>query len=151
LESGRGLSGKEDQQHFVGSVRVRRRPEFVQHDCTNNMELLCGLSASDGGNEDRQHFDCATWLHKAREMPKGKVKREVEKEVTGRETEAWEINVDPGLLLGDQALNELGRGQGANGGAPMRKGPKDESITPGCNGSCPWRTRKSERLFVTNV
>jgi hypothetical protein len=21
-------------------------------------------------------------------------------------------------------------------------------ITPGCNGSCPWRTRKSERLFV---
>src|SRR5580658_7134997 len=24
-------------------------------------------------------------------------------------------------------------------------------ITPGCNGSCPWRVRKSERLFVTNV
>jgi hypothetical protein len=24
------------------------------------------------GNEDRQHFDCATWLHKAREMSKEK-------------------------------------------------------------------------------
>ena len=26
------------------------------------------------GDEDRQPFDCATWLHKAREMPKEKVK-----------------------------------------------------------------------------
>jgi hypothetical protein len=40
---------------------------------------------------DRQDFDCATWLHKAREMPKEKFKQEVEKELTGRETEPWEI------------------------------------------------------------
>jgi hypothetical protein len=40
---------------------------------------------------DRQEFDCATWLHKAREMPKEQFKREVEKELTGRETEPWEI------------------------------------------------------------
>ncbi len=44
------------------------------------------------GNEDRQHFDCATWLHKPREMAKEKFKREVAKELTGRETEVWEIN-----------------------------------------------------------
>ena len=43
------------------------------------------------GNEDRQHFDCATWLHKARELPKEQFKREVEKELTLRETEEWEI------------------------------------------------------------
>jgi len=36
-------------------------------------------------------FDCATWLHKAREMPKEEFKREVEKELTGRETEPHEI------------------------------------------------------------
>jgi hypothetical protein len=40
---------------------------------------------------DRQHFDCATWLHKARKMPKEEFKQEVEKELTGRETEPREI------------------------------------------------------------
>ena len=40
---------------------------------------------------DRQNFDCATWLHKARQMPKEDFKKEVERELTGRETESWEI------------------------------------------------------------
>jgi len=38
-----------------------------------------------------QEFDCATWLHKARSLPKDDFKREVEKELTGRESEPWEI------------------------------------------------------------
>ena len=33
----------------------------------------------------------ATWLHKARELPKEEFKREVEKHLTGKETEPWEI------------------------------------------------------------
>ena len=45
----------------------------------------------DRARRDRQHFDCATWLHKARQMPKEEFKQEVEKELTGRETEPWEI------------------------------------------------------------
>ena len=40
---------------------------------------------------DRQNFDCATWLHKARQMPKEDFKKAVEKELSGRETEPWEI------------------------------------------------------------
>jgi hypothetical protein len=40
---------------------------------------------------DREDFDCATWLHKAREMPKEQFKQEVEKELTGRDTEPAEI------------------------------------------------------------
>ena len=40
---------------------------------------------------DGQEFDCATWLHKAREILKDDFRREVEKELTGRETESWEI------------------------------------------------------------
>ena len=40
---------------------------------------------------DREQFDCATWLHKATEMPKEEFKREVEKHLTGQETEPWEI------------------------------------------------------------
>ena len=38
-----------------------------------------------------QRFDCATWLHKARSLPKEEFRREVEKELTGRETEPDEI------------------------------------------------------------
>jgi hypothetical protein len=40
---------------------------------------------------DGEEFDCATWLHKARALPKDQFKREVEKELTGRESEPWEI------------------------------------------------------------
>jgi len=50
-----------------------------------------GLELAKVARRDREDFDCATWLHKAREMPKEEFKREVEKELTGKETEAWEI------------------------------------------------------------
>jgi hypothetical protein len=50
-----------------------------------------GLELAKLAKRDRQHFDCATWLHRAREMPKEQFKQAVEKELTGRETEPWEI------------------------------------------------------------
>jgi hypothetical protein len=50
-----------------------------------------GLELAKLARRDRQRFDCATWLHKAREMPKEQFKQEVEKELTGRETEPSEI------------------------------------------------------------
>jgi len=37
------------------------------------------------------NFDCATWLHKADELPKEDFKREVEKHLTGKEAEPWEL------------------------------------------------------------
>ena len=40
---------------------------------------------------DGQKFDCATWLHKAQELPKEEFKREVERHLTGKETEPWEM------------------------------------------------------------
>jgi hypothetical protein len=40
---------------------------------------------------DREEFDCATWLHKAKEMPKEGFKCAVERHLTGKETEPWEI------------------------------------------------------------
>ena len=38
-----------------------------------------------------QDFDCAPWVHKARAMPREEFEREVEKEMTGRETEPFEL------------------------------------------------------------
>lgn len=40
---------------------------------------------------DGQKFDCATWLHTAKELPKDEFKRAVERHLTGQETEPWEI------------------------------------------------------------
>jgi len=40
---------------------------------------------------DGQKFVCATWLHKAQELPKEEFKREVERHLTGQETEPWEM------------------------------------------------------------
>jgi hypothetical protein len=38
-----------------------------------------------------QHFDCAPWVHKARSMPREEFRREVERELTGRDEEPSEL------------------------------------------------------------
>lgn len=40
---------------------------------------------------DGQGFDCATWVHKAKQMPKDEFKRDVERHLTGKEAEPWEM------------------------------------------------------------
>jgi len=51
--------------------------ELKQAGWTKGLELAKLARRSNG-----QYFDCATWLHKAREMPKEQFQREVEKELT---------------------------------------------------------------------
>jgi hypothetical protein len=50
-----------------------------------------GLELAKLARRDGQHFDCATWLHKARKLPKEDFRRAVEKELTGREEEPSEL------------------------------------------------------------
>jgi hypothetical protein len=50
-----------------------------------------GLELAKIARRDGQKFNCATWLHKAREMPKDDFRREVERKLTGEDTEPWEI------------------------------------------------------------
>src|SRR5438128_10782810 len=57
------------------------RRELKQVGWTKAAELT-KVARSDG-----QDFDCATWLHKARELPKEHFKHEVEKHLTGKDTE----------------------------------------------------------------
>jgi len=50
-----------------------------------------GLELAKLARKQGQRFESATWLHKARQMPKQEFKREVEKELTGREEEPSEL------------------------------------------------------------
>ena len=50
-----------------------------------------GLELAKVARRDGQRFEGAIWLHKAREMPTDQFKREVEKELTGKEEEPSEI------------------------------------------------------------
>ena len=40
---------------------------------------------------DGKAFDCAPWVHKAKEMPRAEFEREVERHLTGKESEPWEV------------------------------------------------------------
>jgi hypothetical protein len=56
-----------------------------------NVGWAKGLELAKLARSEGQGFDCATWLHKAREMSKEQFRQEVEKELLGQETEPWEI------------------------------------------------------------
>src|SRR5450759_1830725 len=50
-----------------------------------------GLELAKLARQQGQRFNCATWLHKARKLPKEDFRREVEEELTGREEEPSEL------------------------------------------------------------
>jgi hypothetical protein len=50
-----------------------------------------GIELAKLARRDRQQFDSATWLHKARELSKEDFQQAVERELTGKITEPWEI------------------------------------------------------------
>src|SRR6266571_430066 len=76
--------------YYLMSIHEHLPPEvkreLKQVGWTKGLELA-KLARSRNGQE----FNCATWLHKAKVLPKEEFQREVEKELTGRDSEAWEI------------------------------------------------------------
>jgi hypothetical protein len=50
-----------------------------------------GLELAKLARKQGQQFESATWLHRARQMPKGEFKRAVEKEMTGKDSEPSEL------------------------------------------------------------
>jgi hypothetical protein len=50
-----------------------------------------GLELAKLARKQGQRFESATWMHKAREMPKDEFKREVERELTGKDCEPSEL------------------------------------------------------------
>ena len=50
-----------------------------------------GLELAKLARKQGQQFESATWMHKARQMPKEEFRREVERELTGNDTEPAEL------------------------------------------------------------
>ncbi len=68
-----------------------------------------GLELAKLARRQGQRFESATWLHKARQMPKAEFQREVEKELTGKGQRAFGADLfqglqepDPGHRAGDR-------------------------------------------------
>ena len=55
---------------------------YREHDTTELVKVA---------RKEGDKFDCATWLHRAKNLPKEGFKVEVERHLTGKETEPWEI------------------------------------------------------------
>src|SRR5271157_833807 len=61
------------------------KPQLREMGWTKARELV-KVARKDGAD-----FVCAPWVHKAKKLPKEQFRKEVERHLTGRETEAWEI------------------------------------------------------------
>jgi hypothetical protein len=76
--------------YYLMSIHEHLPPEakreLKQVGWSKGLELAKLARRSNG-----QEFDCATWLHKAKVLPKEEFQREVEKELTGKDSEPWEI------------------------------------------------------------
>jgi hypothetical protein len=76
--------------YYLMSIHEHLPPEvkrdLKQVGWTKGLELAKLARSRDG-----QEFDCATWLHKAKVLPKEEFQREVEKELTGQDSEPWEL------------------------------------------------------------
>jgi hypothetical protein len=75
--------------YYLMSIHEHLPPEARRH--LKDVGWTKGLELAKIARRDREDFDCATWLHKAREMPKEQFKQEVERELTGRDDEPAEI------------------------------------------------------------
>ncbi len=61
------------------------KPELREIGWTKARELV-KVACRDG-----PEFACAPWVHKAKQLPKEQFRRAVERHLTGKETESWEI------------------------------------------------------------
>ena len=76
--------------YYLMSIHEHLPPEvkrsLKQVGWTKGVELAKLARSREG-----QDFDCATWLHKAQSLPKEEFRREVEKELTGKDSEPGEL------------------------------------------------------------
>jgi hypothetical protein len=85
----RRFAGSRRKAYYLMSIHEHLPPQARKQ--LKEVGWTKGLELAKLAKRDGQDFDCATWLHRAHEMPKEEFKQKVEKELTGRDTEPWEI------------------------------------------------------------
>jgi hypothetical protein len=83
------FSASRRKAYYLMSIHEQLPPEArkdLQH-----IGWTKGLELAKVARRHGKDFDCATWLHKARELPKESFQQEVHKDLNGSETEPWEI------------------------------------------------------------
>ena len=85
----RRFPGSRRKAYYLMSIHEHLPPQARKE--LKEVGWTKGIELAKLARKERQNFNCATWLHKARQMPKEDFKREVEKALTGKETEPWEV------------------------------------------------------------
>ena len=75
--------------YYLMSIHENLPPQARKE--LENLGWAKGIELAKLARRDRQHFACATWLHKATELSKENFQQAVERELTGKITEPWEI------------------------------------------------------------
>ena len=85
----RRFPGSRRKAYYLMSIHEHLPPEARRE--LKQLGWTKGLELAKLARRDGQRFQSAIWLHKAHQMPIAEFKREVEQELTGQETEPWEI------------------------------------------------------------
>src|SRR5271166_3200899 len=75
--------------YYLMSIHENLPPQVRKE--LNAVGWTKGLELAKLARQQGQRFDSATWLHKAREMPKAEFQQAVEKELTGKDCEPSEL------------------------------------------------------------
>jgi hypothetical protein len=75
--------------YYLMSIHENLPPQARKE--LENVGWTKGVELAKVARRDKQDFDCATWLHKAQELSKGDFQQAVERELTGKMTEPWEV------------------------------------------------------------
>jgi len=75
--------------YYLMSIHEHLPPQARRH--LKEIGWTKSLELAKVARRDGQKFNCATWLHKARQMPKEVFRREVERELTGEDREPWDV------------------------------------------------------------
>jgi len=75
--------------YYLMSIHEHLPPQVRKE--LKNIGWTKGRELAKLARAEGQQFDCAPWVHKARSMPREEFTREVEKELTGRESEPSEL------------------------------------------------------------
>src|ERR1017187_5534781 len=75
--------------YYLMSIHEQLPPEVRRE--LKQVGWTKGLELAKLARQQGQRFESATWLHKARQMPKAEFQREVERELTGKDSEPSEL------------------------------------------------------------